>query len=129
MKDITFDCPECGKSLTVDERGAGLTVLCPECSKTIHIPKPSTPPPLPPPPAAKPESPPPGPFKVVSLNDQNFLGGKFSPEAVEEKLNQMASDGWMFKDAATVRWPNWLGTEQQQVLLIFEKHEHSSSGD
>ncbi len=39
MPDIQFICPQCGKHLTVDEKGAGLTVPCPECKGTITIPK------------------------------------------------------------------------------------------
>jgi predicted RNA-binding Zn-ribbon protein involved in translation (DUF1610 family) len=42
MGDMTFDCPECGKTLQVDESGAGRLVNCPECSKQICIPTPST---------------------------------------------------------------------------------------
>ena len=41
MADINFDCPHCGHSLDVNERGAGLAVACPECSKNIKIPIPA----------------------------------------------------------------------------------------
>ena len=37
-KDIVFDCPLCGKSLSIDARGAGLTVACPECSREVQVP-------------------------------------------------------------------------------------------
>lgn len=36
--DIVFDCPSCGKSLAIDERGAGLIIECPECDHKIQIP-------------------------------------------------------------------------------------------
>ena len=42
MADITFDCPQCGNNLVVDESGAGLSAPCPECSQIITIPSPAT---------------------------------------------------------------------------------------
>jgi hypothetical protein len=39
MSDIKFVCPECSGHLTVEERGAGLSVPCSLCRKTIVIPK------------------------------------------------------------------------------------------
>jgi cell division protein FtsB len=39
MPDIVFVCPLCHKSLSVDEKGAGLVVDCPECKGKIRIPK------------------------------------------------------------------------------------------
>lgn len=41
MSEIRFDCPECGGHLSVDDEGAGMTVLCPECKKSIEIPRPA----------------------------------------------------------------------------------------
>lgn len=41
--DITFSCPNCNQSLTVDGAGAGLTVPCPKCGKSLTIPVASTP--------------------------------------------------------------------------------------
>lgn len=38
MADIIFDCPECGRSLQVEEKGAGRKIDCPECGKNIEIP-------------------------------------------------------------------------------------------
>ena len=38
--DIVFDCPQCGKSLAIDYRGAGLTIPCSDCGKTIEVPIP-----------------------------------------------------------------------------------------
>ena len=37
-KDIVFDCPLCGKSLSIDARGAGLMVACPECQREVQVP-------------------------------------------------------------------------------------------
>ncbi|MGD0650264.1 MAG: DUF4177 domain-containing protein [Verrucomicrobiia bacterium] len=42
MADITFNCPECGGSLSVDREGAGRMVACPVCAKQIQIPDPGT---------------------------------------------------------------------------------------
>jgi len=61
-------------------------------------------------------------FKVVSLNDRNFFSAKLSAETLENKLNELAHDGWIFRQAATAHWPNWLGTNQEEVLLFFEKN-------
>jgi predicted RNA-binding Zn-ribbon protein involved in translation (DUF1610 family) len=36
--DIRFDCPRCGQSLTVEQRGAGMAVNCPSCNEQIEIP-------------------------------------------------------------------------------------------
>ncbi len=36
--DILFDCPKCGKSLGIDERGAGLVVTCPDCGQRMQVP-------------------------------------------------------------------------------------------
>lgn len=36
--DIVFECPQCGKSLAIDARGAGLIVRCPQCQAEIRVP-------------------------------------------------------------------------------------------
>lgn len=38
--DIVFDCPQCGESLVVDYRGAGLGIHCPKCGKEVLVPIP-----------------------------------------------------------------------------------------
>lgn len=38
--DIIFDCPECGKSLAIDYRGAGLTIKCSDCGSDVQVPIP-----------------------------------------------------------------------------------------
>lgn len=38
--DIVFDCPNCGKSLAIDYRGAGLTIPCTDCGKSVEVPIP-----------------------------------------------------------------------------------------
>ena len=38
MADIEFNCPKCGKHLSVDGKGAGLEVPCPECNRMIQVP-------------------------------------------------------------------------------------------
>lgn len=55
--DIIFECPQCGKSLAIDVRGAGFIVRCPDCKAEIQVPgigpradsEPSEPQPTPPP--------------------------------------------------------------------------------
>jgi len=47
--DIEFFCSHCGQSLSIDERGAGITVDCPKCKKAAYVPSkavaaPETPP-------------------------------------------------------------------------------------
>jgi DNA-directed RNA polymerase subunit RPC12/RpoP len=37
-QDIVFNCPRCGKSLTIDQRGAGLMVPCPDCGSQVMVP-------------------------------------------------------------------------------------------
>jgi len=39
--DIIFECPRCGKSLGIDERGAGLLVRCPDCGLRMQVPVPA----------------------------------------------------------------------------------------
>jgi len=36
--DIIFDCPHCGKSLSIDRKGAGLAILCTTCHQRITVP-------------------------------------------------------------------------------------------
>jgi hypothetical protein len=36
--DIIFECPQCGKSLAIDVRGAGYIVRCPGCQAEIRVP-------------------------------------------------------------------------------------------
>ncbi len=36
--DIVFECPSCGKSLAVDEKGAGLVITCPDCGAQVVVP-------------------------------------------------------------------------------------------
>jgi transcription elongation factor Elf1 len=38
--DILFECGQCGKSLAIDCRGAGLNVHCPECDSELEVPIP-----------------------------------------------------------------------------------------
>ena len=38
MADIEFNCPKCGKHLSVDGKGAGLDAPCPECGEKIRVP-------------------------------------------------------------------------------------------
>ncbi len=38
--DIQFDCPHCGKHLSIDPRGAGLVIICPDCEKHVSVPIP-----------------------------------------------------------------------------------------
>lgn len=38
--DIVFDCPHCGKNLTIDYRGAGLAIHCPACGEELEVPIP-----------------------------------------------------------------------------------------
>ena len=40
--DIVFDCPNCGKSLAIDERGAGMAITCPDCQNNIQVPYPES---------------------------------------------------------------------------------------
>lgn len=42
--DIFFDCPQCGKSLAIDVRGAGYIVRCPDCQTDIQVPGMEAPP-------------------------------------------------------------------------------------
>lgn len=39
-QDVVFECPECGKSLAMDRRGAGLTIACPGCQTLVRVPVP-----------------------------------------------------------------------------------------
>lgn len=38
--DITFECPHCGKSLSIDPRGAGLVISCTLCGQPLTVPIP-----------------------------------------------------------------------------------------
>ncbi len=38
--DITFECPHCSKSLSIDPRGAGLVILCVQCGQPVTVPIP-----------------------------------------------------------------------------------------
>ncbi len=38
--DIVFDCPNCGKSLAIDYRGAGLNIECTDCGEEVTVPIP-----------------------------------------------------------------------------------------
>lgn len=38
--DIVFDCPNCGKSLAIDYRGAGLAIPCTDCGQYVDVPIP-----------------------------------------------------------------------------------------
>ena len=38
--DIVFECPHCGKSLSIDPRGAGLVIRCTQCGKPVTVPIP-----------------------------------------------------------------------------------------
>jgi len=37
-EDILFECPQCGKSLEIDARGAGYLIVCPNCKNEIQVP-------------------------------------------------------------------------------------------
>jgi len=38
--DILFECGQCGKSLSIDCRGAGLNIHCPQCDSELEVPIP-----------------------------------------------------------------------------------------
>ncbi len=38
--DIVFDCPQCGKNLVIDYRGAGLQINCTQCGANVLVPIP-----------------------------------------------------------------------------------------
>lgn len=38
LEDIIFECPQCGKSLEIDSRGAGYLIVCPDCKNEIQVP-------------------------------------------------------------------------------------------
>ncbi len=38
--DIVFECPYCGKSLSIDQRGAGLVIACTACEQLVTVPIP-----------------------------------------------------------------------------------------
>ena len=38
--DIAFDCPQCGKNLVIDYRGAGLQINCSSCGEAALVPIP-----------------------------------------------------------------------------------------
>lgn len=38
--DITFECPHCGKGLSIDPRGAGLVISCALCGQPVTVPIP-----------------------------------------------------------------------------------------
>ena len=38
--DIVFECPHCGKSLSIDPRGAGLVIRCTQCQEPVTVPIP-----------------------------------------------------------------------------------------
>jgi len=39
-RDIFFECPSCGKSLGIDQGGAGLVVTCSDCGTRMKVPVP-----------------------------------------------------------------------------------------
>ncbi len=47
VMDIRFNCPRCGQSLSVEEKGAGMVVNCPTCKGQIEIPRSTAPAPAP----------------------------------------------------------------------------------
>ena len=38
--DIVFECPHCAKSLSIDQRGAGLVIRCTQCGEPVTVPIP-----------------------------------------------------------------------------------------
>jgi hypothetical protein len=38
--DIVFECPHCGKSMAIDQRGSGMVVVCPDCQARVQVPGP-----------------------------------------------------------------------------------------
>jgi hypothetical protein len=40
LTDIVFECPHCSKSLSIDQRGAGLVIACTACHQLVTVPIP-----------------------------------------------------------------------------------------
>ena len=38
VDEIFFNCPKCGKSLSIDARGEGYVVACPDCRTEVQVP-------------------------------------------------------------------------------------------
>ena len=41
MSDLLFKCPDCGKSLAVDQSAIGAHCVCSDCRKEIDVPQPA----------------------------------------------------------------------------------------
>lgn len=37
-RDVLFECPECQKSLAIDESAAGMMIECPQCQINVIVP-------------------------------------------------------------------------------------------
>jgi DNA-directed RNA polymerase subunit RPC12/RpoP len=37
-RDVLFECPECQKSLAIDESAAGMMIECPQCRVNVIVP-------------------------------------------------------------------------------------------
>lgn len=69
--DILFDCPHCGKSMAIEEAGAGLMIPCASCGKEVQVPIPD---------ASTPEAP------VVAVPRPDFSAEE-SPQEVIRQLD------------------------------------------
>jgi uncharacterized protein YgiM (DUF1202 family) len=104
---IHFVCPECGRSLSCNDLGAGMVVACPSCKKEIQVPDkhelqsaaPHTQPvpPLPPQPAAEarpPALPPEPPATNVEVQTLQFSNTAAGQAQKNQTIAAYLRDGW-----------------------------------
>ena len=146
--DIVFNCPRCGRHLSVEERGAGLLVNCPSCKEQIEVPRSTgsqppqvpvsaTPPPLPP--SFTPPPPPPLrpslPRASLTVADHDRVPGLKRPVSLSEYAeleglrlaDVLAAIRQLKIPAAYFRWRWWVeappNSEARLAQLRANKHE------
>ena len=139
---IRFDCPRCGQTLSVEEKGAGMLVNCPTCRGKIQIPlgtasqAPDVSIPMTPhtprlieqdrvpqalnQPTPEPKQPVPYAVKVLTTKDRAF-GGKFDPQKLEAALNSYAAQGWSVAGCDSAEFPSLLSGARSELITVMHR--------
>ncbi len=66
-------------------------------------------------------------YKIISQRDPRF-NGAFSPQLLNQELNNLAKRGWRVVNMATAPTYTADGTVQQELLVLLER-DHSTNGN
>jgi len=106
-QDIVFECPNCGKSMVIDEAAVGMIVDCPDCRSQVIVP-------------TRPAG-----SAPAELNEDLFIAAKEGDAAVVRALLARAADVQAHDDAGWT--PLMMAAQSGNAEVVDLLLEHGAS--